>query len=198
MTTNAKLLAAAFSDDVLTQGNNSSLIELGPDHAVVVRVDKHLPAAARPLAEVRDQVRQKILGERTVAEAQKRADALLARVHKGEDIQAVASSVGANAQSVPDAVRMQPSMPPEVLEQAFLLPHPEAGKPQFARVALRDGSYALVAVDKVQAGDLSKISADQRSELRGQMGQAYGVLATQAYIDALKAKTTIKIAADRM
>ncbi|WP_343214375.1 SurA N-terminal domain-containing protein [Dyella sp. ASV21] len=198
MTTNAKLLAAAFSDDVLTQGNNSSLIELGPDHAVVVRVDKHLPAAARPLAEVRDQVRQKILGERTVAEAQKRADALLARVHKGEDIQAVASSVGANAQSVPDAVRMQPSMPPEVLEQAFLLPHPEAGKPQCARVALRDGSYALVAVDKVQAGDLSKISADQRSELRGQMGQAYGVLATQAYIDALKAKTTIKIAADRM
>jgi len=85
-----------------------------------------------------------------------------------------------------------------VLEQAFLLPHPAAGKAQFARVALHDGSYALVGVDKVQDGDLSKVSAEQRSTLREQMGQAYGILATQAYIDALKAKTEIKIAADRM
>jgi len=34
--------------------------------------------------------------------------------------------------------------------------------------------------------------------LRDQMAQAYGILATQAYIDALKAKTDIKIATDRM
>jgi peptidyl-prolyl cis-trans isomerase D len=198
ITADPKLVQAAFSDDVLLQGNNSSLIDLGSDHAVVVRVDKHLPAAARPLADVRDQVRQKILDERTAAEEQKRADALLARVQKGEDMQAVAASAGATVQTVPEAIRMQQGVAPEVLEQAFLLPHPAAGKAQFARVALHDGSYALVGVDKIQDGDLSKISAEQRSTLRQQMGQAYGILATQAYIDALKAKTEIKIAADRM
>ncbi|WP_243041064.1 SurA N-terminal domain-containing protein [Dyella sedimenti] len=195
---NPKLVQAAFSDDVLVQGNNSGLIELGPDHAVVVRVDKHVPAAARPLAEVRDQVRQKILDERIAAEAQKRADALLARLQKGEDMQAVAASVGANVQAVPEAVRMQPSLPLELLEQAFLLPHPAAGKPQFARVVTHDGNDALVAVDKVQDGDLSKVPAEQRTALRDQMGQTYGILATQALLDALKAKTEIKVAADRM
>lgn len=198
ITADPKLVQAAFSDDVLLQGNNSGLIDLGSDHAVVVRLDKHVPAAARPLADVRDQVRQKILDERTAAEEQKRADALLARVQKGEDMQAVAASAGATVQTVPDAIRMQQGVAPEVLQQAFLLPHPAAGKAQFARVALHDGSYALVGVDKVQDGDLSKISAEQRSTLREQMGQAYGILATQAYIDALKAKTEIKIAADRM
>jgi peptidyl-prolyl cis-trans isomerase D len=198
ITADPKLVQAAFSDDVLLQGNNSGLIDLGSDHAVVVRLDKHVPTAARPLAEVRDQVRQKILDERTAAEEQKRADALLARVQKGEDMQAVAASAGATVQTVPDAIRMQQGVAPEVLQQAFLLPHPTAGKAQFARVALHDGSYALVGIDKVQDGDLSKISAEQRSTLREQMGQAYGILATQAYIDALKAKTEIKIAADRM
>ena len=39
---------------------------------------------------------------------------------------------------------------------------------------------------------------DQRNTLRDQMSQAYGILATQEYIDALKAKTEVKIAADRM
>ncbi|WP_430390339.1 SurA N-terminal domain-containing protein [Dyella sp. 20L07] len=198
-TANPKLIAAAFSDDVLTQGNNSGLIDLGSDHAVVVRVDKHLPAAARPLAEVRDQVRQKILDERTATEAQKRADALLARLQKGEDMQVVAGSVGASVQSVPEAVRMQQqALPPEVLERAFVLPHPAEGKPQFASVALHDGSNALVSVSKVQDGDLSKVTAEQRNALRNEMGQAYGVLATQEFLDALKAKTEIKIAVDRM
>ncbi|ULU23996.1 SurA N-terminal domain-containing protein [Dyella terrae] len=195
---NPKLVQAAFSDDVLTQGNNSGLIDLGQDHAVVVRVDKHVPTAARPLAEVKDDVRKKILDERTAAEEQKHADALLVRLQKGDDMQAVASSVGASAQTVADAVRMQQGVAPEVLEQAFLLPHPAAGKAQFARVAMHDGNYALVAVDKVQEGDLSKITPDQRSALRDQMSQAYGILATQGFLDALKAKTEIKIAADRM
>ncbi|WP_243049087.1 SurA N-terminal domain-containing protein [Dyella sp. RRB7] len=195
---NPKLVAAAFSDDVLVQGNNSGLIDLGSDHAVVVRVDKHLPAAARPLAEVRDQVRQKILDERIAAESQKRADALLARLQKGEDVQTVAASVGATVQAAPEAVRTQQTLPPEVLQQAFLLPRPADGKPQFARVDMHDGSYALVALDKVQDGDLSKVSKEQRDALRGEMTQAYGIMATHDFIDALKAKTQIKIAADRM
>lgn len=195
---NPKLVQAAFSDDVLLQGNNSGLIDLGSDHAVVVRVDKHVPAAVRPLAEVRDQVRQKVLDERIAAEEQKRADALLARLQKGEDMQAVASSAGATVQTTADAVRMQQGVAPEVLQQAFLLPHPAAGKAQFARVSLADGNYALVAVDKVQDGDLSKVSAEQRNTLRDQMSQAYGILATQGFLDSLKAKADIKIAADRM
>ncbi len=195
---NPKLVEAAFSDDVLTQGNNSRLLDLGSNHAVVIRVDKHVPAAARPLAEVRDQVRQKILDERIVAEALKRADGLLARLQKGEDMQAVAASTGAAVQAVPEAIRVQQELPAEVLDQAFLLPHPVAGKPQFARVQMRDGSFAVLAVDKVQDGDLTKVTPEQRTMLRTQMAQAYGAIATHEFIDALKAKTEVKIATERM
>ena len=195
---NPKLVEAAFSDDVLTQGNNSGLIDLGSNHAVVIRVDKHVPAAARPLADVRDQVRQKVLDERIVAEALKRADGLLERLQKGEDMQAVAASAGAAVQAVPEAIRVQQELPAEVLDQAFLLPHPVAGKPQFARVQMHDGSFAVVAVDKVQDGDLTKVTPEQRTMLRTQMAQAYGAIATHEFVEALKAKTEIKIATERM
>ncbi|WP_266182470.1 SurA N-terminal domain-containing protein [Dyella humicola] len=195
---NQKLVESAFSDDVLTQGNNSGLLDLGSNHAVVIRVDKHVPTAARPLAEVRDQVRQKILDERIVAAALKRADGLLERLQKGEDMQAVAASTGAALQTVPEAIRVQQELPAEVLDQAFLLPHPVAGKPQFARVQMRDGSFAVVAVDKVQDGDLTKVTPEQRTMLRTQMAQAYGAIATHEFIEALKAKTEIKIATERL
>ncbi|WP_266156741.1 SurA N-terminal domain-containing protein [Dyella silvatica] len=196
---NPKVVAAAFSDEVLAQGNNSALIDLGTNHAVVIHVDKHVPAAARPLAEVRDTIRQKILDERVATAAKQRADDLLAKLNKGDDMKAVTAAVNASVQSVSEATRIQQqAVPPEVLEKAFLLPHPAAGKPQYAVAATRDGNYALLAVDKVQDGDLSKITPAERDKLRGDMAQAYGTLATREYISALKANITIKIAKDRM
>jgi peptidyl-prolyl cis-trans isomerase D len=195
---NPKVAKAAFSDDVLVQGNNSGLVDLGNDHSVVIHVDKHVPAAERPLAEVRDAIEKDILDERVAAAASKRANELLARLEKGESMDAVAASAGAAVQDAKEALRVQEGLPEQLRDQAFLLPHPKDGKPQFAAVALPEGAYALVAVDKVQDGDLSKVTPEQRKMLRQSMLAAYGSVATEAFIDALKAKTEIKIAKERM
>lgn len=193
-----KVIKAAFSDDVLVQGNNSSLVDLGNNHSVVVHVAKHVPAAVRPLAEVHDAIKKDILDERVAAAAGKRADDLLARLRKGESMDAVAASAGAAVQSVQEAVRVQDGLPEQLRDEAFLLPHPQDGKPQFAAVALPEGAYALLAVDKVQDGDLSKVTPEQRKMLRQSMVAAYGSVAAEGYIQALKAKTEIKIARERM
>jgi peptidyl-prolyl cis-trans isomerase D len=47
-------------------------------------------------------------------------------------------------------------------------------------------------VDKVQDGDLSKVSPEQRESLGQQMTQAYGYESTRELIDQLKAETEIK------
>jgi peptidyl-prolyl cis-trans isomerase D len=192
LTANPKLLAAAFSDDVLVQGNNSGLIDLGNNHSVVIHVDKHVPAAARPLAEVRADVQKKILDERVAVTEKKQAEDALARLRKGEAMPAVATSLGATIASMSDAVR-QSKLPAPLLTQAFLLPHPAADKPQFAIVDMQDGSYALLAVDKVQGGDLSKVTPEQRESLRRQMTQAYGSETTRELLELLRAKAEVKI-----
>jgi peptidyl-prolyl cis-trans isomerase D len=193
-----KVAKAAFSDDVLVQGNNSGLIDLGNDHSVVIHVDKHVPAAERPLAEVRDAIEKDILDERVAAAASKRANDLLARLEKGDSMETVAASAGAAVQEAKDALRVQEGLPEQLRDRAFLLPHPKDGKSQFAAVALPEGAYALVAVDKVQDGDLAKVTPEQRKMLRQSMLAAYGNVATEGFIDALKAKTEIKIAKERM
>lgn len=192
---NPKVVAAAFSDDVLVQGNNSSLIDLGNNHSVVIHVDKHVPAAAKPLEEVRASVQQSILQERVASAARKQADEVLARLHKGEDMAAVAKSLDAKVISVPEAVRGQSfQVPAPVLKEAFLLPHPAAAdKPRFAEVDMGDGGFAMVAVDKVQPGDLTRITAEDRGLLHRQMAQAYAGEATRELLQVLRAKTKIKI-----
>ena len=194
---NPKVLAAAFGDDVLVQGNNSSLIDLGNDHSVVIHIDKHIPAAPRPLTEVRADVQKKILDERVAATEKKQAEEALARLRKGEPMPAVATSLGATVTSLSEATR-QSQVPAPLLARAFLLPHPAAGKAEFAAVDMQDGSYALLAVDKVQGGDLSKVPAEQRESLRQQMTQAYGSETTRELIDLLKAKVKIKINTSRL
>ncbi|MGB3381040.1 MAG: SurA N-terminal domain-containing protein [Rhodanobacter sp.] len=192
---NPKVVAAAFSDDVLVQGNNSSLIDLGNNHSIVIHVDKHVPAAVKPLAEVRAKVQQSILEERITAAARKQADDVLARLRKGEDMEAVAKSLGAKIVSVAEAVRGQSlQVPAPVLKEAYLLPHPSApDKPSFAEVNMGDGGFALVAVDKVQPGDLSRITPEERDMLHRQMAQAYAGEATRELLQTLRAKTKIKI-----
>jgi peptidyl-prolyl cis-trans isomerase D len=141
---------------------------------------------------VRADVQKKILDERVAATEKKQAEDALARLRKGEAMPAVATSLGATITSMNDAVR-QSKLPAPLLTQAFLLPHPVADKPEFAMVDMQDGSYALLAVDKVQGGDLSKVTPEQRESLRRQMTQAYGSETTRELLELLRAKAEVKI-----
>jgi peptidyl-prolyl cis-trans isomerase D len=191
---NPKVIAAAFGDDVLVQGNNSGLIDLGNNHAVVIRVDKHVAASARPLGEVRSDLQKRIIGERESALERKQADEALARLEKGEAMPLVAQSLAAAVKDAREVVRTgQSVIPAPLLERAFTLPHPAAGKPQFAVVDMKDGTFALLAVDKVLPGDLSRVTVEERSSLRQQMTSAYNSETVRELIDMLRARTKITI-----
>ncbi|HUA79447.1 MAG TPA: peptidylprolyl isomerase, partial [Dyella sp.] len=196
---NPKVIAAAFSNDVLAAGNNSALINLSKTDSIVARVDKHVPASPKPIAQVHDTIVQKLLDERIAEAARQKADVLVQRLSKGEDLADVAKAEHADLQTVTQVQRVQPNVPQPVLAQAFKTPHPGAdGKPQFADAELDHGTYAVLAVDKVQGGDVSKMTADDRQQLYRQMMQVYGSVETQGFVDMLKAGTKIEIAKDRM
>ena len=57
---------------------------------------------------------------------------------------------------------------------------------------MQDGSYAVLALDKVQPGDLSAVTSVMRETVRQQMAQAYSVEATRELVQMLRAETKIK------
>ena len=160
---------------------------------------KHNAAAPKALADVKDAVRQRILDERVDAQAKKQAEDIAAQLAKGGDVAALAKApVRTLASLERSKLASITDVSPAILQQAFTLPHPVDGKPAWTTVQTGNGTYALVAVNKVVDGDPSKVEKAQRDALRGQMMDAMAQAATLEYIEALKKRTEIKIAQDRM
>jgi peptidyl-prolyl cis-trans isomerase D len=62
---NPKFLAAVFSSDAVDKKRNTEALELGPNQLVSARISQHTPARILPLAEVRANVRARLVASRS-------------------------------------------------------------------------------------------------------------------------------------
>lgn len=96
------ILKTAFD---LSAGGESELVELGKGEYYAVKVEKIIPAALPALADVRPQLVQVWLQNEMSERLRARAEAMAARVKKGESMDAVAASAGSKVQRVPGISR---------------------------------------------------------------------------------------------
>ena len=196
---NPKVIAAAFSNPVLNEGSNSDPIEIGPNHVVIVRVDQHEKPAPKPLAEVRDEIRKRLIDEQVGKQAKERADTLFARLQKGETLDKLADELKAKVTEEKDIGRNAANVDRAIVAEAFKLPRPAGpDKPGTAEVALADGSYALIAVSGVKDGDPSKADATTREAALNTLRQAASGLNVRGFVDSLRKSAKIEIAEDRL
>jgi peptidyl-prolyl cis-trans isomerase D len=107
-----KALSSAFSQDVLVEGNNSELIELGSDSSLVLRVDEHEEATTQPLAKVKERIIEKLRQENAQNQAQAEADKRKQEIARGASLPQVAGelpvtgnlTLGRNDRSLPAAL----------------------------------------------------------------------------------------------
>ncbi len=165
---NRDVIEAAFSDDVLERRENSPLITIGEDRALVLRVTDHVPATPRPLAQVSDEIRSE-LKTRTMREraAQKGAD-IVARLQQGEDWAQVATAAEVTPIGARFVTREDQVAPAAVVSAAFAVPQGEisADKPFVAGVVTDDGNYAVYAVTQVRSGDISTEAQQELADRR--------------------------------
>lgn len=192
---NEKVRKAAFSKEVLKQKLNSNLIELGPNHTVVVRVDQHQAATPLTLAEVKDQV-AKTLKDQAIDKALSDAAAQIAQaIRSGTDPQAAATA--ASATWVPPVwlkrTARDAPIPAEAIKAAFALPPAQANQLATKAMPLSDGNEALVIVKAIKEGDPSKISAQDKKELSAEIEQAQAQQTLGVLLKALRSEAKITI-----
>ena len=190
---NANVLRAAFSDTLIQDGTTSDPIQIGPNHSVMLRVTGHTPEQILPLDKVRDRVVAAVHADRAEQAAAKAADGLLARLRKGESLQALAVAKKLQLNPIPGLPRTAPVPTPAASRAIFSAPIPAQGKPSVGKVELADGRYALFEVTQVKPGDLAQVSSEQQTALREQLGQIEGAADVRAYVDALRKQLKIKI-----
>ncbi|HEV7270036.1 SurA N-terminal domain-containing protein [Pseudoxanthomonas sp.] len=192
------VLRAAFSDTLVQDGTISDPIEIAPSHSVVIRVAQHTPEQALPLDKARDAVVLAIRADRQAKAAQAAADALVARVQKGESLAAVAAADGLQFNELPGLRRGMPMPTEEANEAIFAAGRPAQGKVIAGKVALDGGAYAIFTVNKVTDGAIADMPPEERANMQQQLIQLNGGIATQAYVDALRKRFKVKVFEDRL
>jgi peptidyl-prolyl cis-trans isomerase D len=189
-----EVIKAAFSEDVLERGQNSPIIPVGEDRAVVLRVANHKPAEPRPLAEVRDQIKQQLHTQAIRDAAAKQGADAVARLQKGEPWSAVASELKLTPAGKRFVTRQDQVVPQAVLRAAFDVPRAQASetKPFVAGVVTDDGNYAVWSLTAVRAPSAQAEPADQRTVRQQQTERQLGNEEFSTYLK--EAERTAKIA----
>ncbi|HTI95625.1 MAG TPA: SurA N-terminal domain-containing protein [Rudaea sp.] len=195
---NPAVVKAAFSNNVLAEGNSSDPIELGTDHIVVVRVDQHVKPEPKPLDAVREQIRATLTAQQVAKAAKERADTLLARLQKGEALDKVAADLKLAPVEEKGIGRNAANLEKPLIDAVFALPLPAAGKPEPGMVALNGDVYALFQLDAVKDGDPSKLDPRTREAALNQLRQGLGYEAVSGFIDSLRKAAKIEIAENRL
>ncbi|MGB0133897.1 peptidyl-prolyl cis-trans isomerase, partial [Dokdonella sp.] len=197
LASNPEVVAAAFSDLVLVQGNNSDKVELGPNHLAIVRVSEHKPATPKPIEEVRSDVEQRVIAERISNLAQERADELFARLGKGESLTAIGEELALPVQEQKGVGRSAINVDQALVSSAFALPRPAEGKPEFSLVQLGADSFALLALDGVTDADPAAADQPTREAARNTIKQANADSAAREFVAALRAGMDVQVSEER-
>lgn len=193
-----QVMEAALKDDVLNGGNNSQVIEIDPDHVVVVRVLEHKPAKQLELDKVRDAILNNLRQEAARKEARKQGEALAVRLESGTALAAIASELQLQVNDAGFVRRNDSKHDRDIVAVAFKVPRAEGGKVTTAGASLPNGDYLLLQIEAVRDGDVAGIGAAQREEFQRNLNQLYGGLESTALLEQLKSKADIKRELERL
>lgn len=195
---NPAVVKAAFSEAVLVGGNVSDPVDLGPNHRVVVRVAEHKPSTPKPLDAVREDVRSRLVAEKTATLAREQAEALAKRLAAGEALDKLAAESKLKSESAAGLGRSAANVDSQLVAELFKLARPAEGKPSTGIAALADHGYALLQLKAVHDGDPAKVDTAGRDQVRQQLQQLGAIQAERAFIASLRQQTKIEIAEDRI
>lgn len=180
-----KLLEAIFGEDALRKQRNTDAVETGASQLVSARVLEHQPERVLPLAEVREQVRERVAAEQAAALAKKDAQARLAALNTAKD--------GAGLSPVLTISRAQAQgLPREVVDAA--LKADAKALPGLQLVDLGTRGEMLLRVNRVLPRDAA--AAGGNVLLHQQFAQALGKAEAEAVYEALEQryKVAVKVA----
>ncbi|WP_318462783.1 peptidylprolyl isomerase [Photobacterium leiognathi] len=140
-----KVQEALQSPEVHNDGMNSDVIEIAPEHVVVVRVDDSREEAVLPFADVEAKVKTLLAQQKGEKQATEKADAIIAALREGKSD--VVAKDGLSFSGDQTVTRSGPDA--NVARVAFTLPKPKDGKVSYGMARDNNGNVEIIALDKV-------------------------------------------------
>lgn len=159
------VLEAALNPDVLLDGNNSVLLEVTPNHHVVLRVNEYQPQEVKALEVVSQEIAKTLKLEKASALAKGQVVEMTSMLESGSVTRFVADKFGLRWTVIGEAKRNHTGMDREINTEAFSLPRPSEGNKSIGYSVLSNGDAAVLVVTNVQNDNGDTSSADDLRSL---------------------------------
>ena len=183
------VISQLFSVELLEDKVNSEVIELGDEHVIVVRVNKYEPSATKPLAQVSEQIKTRLVNEKASTLAKEKARELFAQVQAGKTLSDVASEQNLTVREEASLTRQSYTVSPAIVTQAFKMPRPN-DTPSTDVVDLNNGDAAIVALKSVSD---AQVTANIDPQVQQNITMAQANKNYLAFIESLKAKAELNL-----
>ena len=189
---NQALITAAFSDEVLLEGNNSDVIELDTEQAVVLRVREFTEAAVQPLQEVQPEIAVILRTEMEKDEVQELGNRLLAAAVAGEGLDEllVENELGWIVEEAVERIAFRANR--EIINKAFEMQRPTS-EAVLATITLDNGTFVLLELNQVQPGAIDSLEEDELITLTDTLASSLGNSDFEAFLNNLKGNADIQL-----
>jgi peptidyl-prolyl cis-trans isomerase D len=194
ITANPRIMNAAFSNDVLHQGNNSDLLQLDANNVVILRVKEYKPASTLPLADVQNTLSTQLRNKKAQLEAQKVGEQMVEKIQKKQlTVNQLSKQLSVSWQEEKNAGRYDSKIDAAILGQAFRMSRPKSTALSIKGMSLPSGDYAIILVNAVNDGVLPSDDNIRQRIFQEEIESNYGHMDYQLYVNALMKKAKIKL-----
>ncbi len=152
ITSYPSVMSAAFSDEVLNKGLNSTLLEVASGHGMVIRVAEHEPAEIQPLDKVKDSIKATVTLVKAREQLLANGASVVAKLQSGSArMDEMIKQLNVPLQSAGVLLRDDDSVSSEIVEYVFAVSYSEDDYPIYDGVELNNGEYVVVRLNQVVA-----------------------------------------------
>ncbi len=188
---NPQVLAAAYSDDVLVEGNNSEIIELADDHYIVVRVQEHDAPHTKNLADVQEQISRQLVKDQAISKAQEIAQSIVAELNS-KSMSDISKERDFPWQVQLSNSRSTPTADREVQGFAFAMPE-VLNEPILDVKTLSTGDVVVLKLESVVDGAIGDLSKAEQNSLANEIQRNYATQSFTAFVQSLRTSADIEL-----
>ena len=186
-----RFLEAAFSPEVLQEGNNSELLEFDGARVAVLRVKEHRPSRRQDFEEVRDEAGAELTESRGAERAREVGLDIVARLRSGESPRPLAGDLDLAWSPEARARRGEAALSPELAEVLFRIPEPDGGASSYDGAVEENGDFVVVALRRVEEG--AEPDPDEEARIRARLELELGWAELAAMVASLRTDADITV-----
>tara|TARA_B100001250_G_scaffold78072_2_gene64081 strand:- start:4289 stop:6181 length:1893 start_codon:yes stop_codon:yes gene_type:complete len=184
----------AFSDEILSQGLNSSPIELNDDHVLVLRTTQFNDSNQKALKDVKLEIQDEIILEEAKALAELDANKFLESLDiENDNYASIASNYRGEWRDSFWVERESEELPSVVVNSLFTLPYSDSQSISKKLVTLDNGDVYVILLSGLRYGEALTIPTDERNQINAQLAEQSSLLEFEGYIDLVRANSEVFI-----